>query len=190
MALVANATALVLMVGLIFLVAAVLRLEFITQFISAPVMAGFVTGLAVFVAVGQLNKLFGVEKPDGNTVEKFVGIVRELPEANIAAPSSASPRWCCCSSCLASAAGSQPGWSCCSARSPSASSTSRPVRGGDRRSSSRRDSRGPIARTATVNWLDLPLPAIAIFFVAYSEALGVAREFADTTTTGSTRTRS
>ena len=48
-------------------------------------MAGFVTGLAVFVAVGQLNKLFGVEKPDGNTVERLVGIIRELPEASIAA---------------------------------------------------------------------------------------------------------
>ena len=39
-------------------------------------------GLALFVAVGQLNKLFGVEKPEGNTVQKLLGIIRELPEAN------------------------------------------------------------------------------------------------------------
>jgi sulfate permease, SulP family len=46
------------------------------------VMDGFVMGLAIFVAVGQLNKLFGVPKPDGNTVEKLIGIVTELPQAN------------------------------------------------------------------------------------------------------------
>jgi MFS superfamily sulfate permease-like transporter len=45
-------------------------------------MDGFVMGLAIFVSVGQLNKLFGVPKPDGNTVEKFLGIVKELPQAN------------------------------------------------------------------------------------------------------------
>jgi MFS superfamily sulfate permease-like transporter len=42
-------------------------------------MDGFVMGLAVFVAVGQLNKLFGLPKPEGNTVQKFFGIIRELP---------------------------------------------------------------------------------------------------------------
>jgi MFS superfamily sulfate permease-like transporter len=41
-----------------------------------------VTGLAIFVAVGQLNKLFGVPKPEGNTVEKLLGIIKELPQAN------------------------------------------------------------------------------------------------------------
>ena len=42
----------------------------------------FVTGLALFVAVGQLNKLFGVPKGEGNTVEKLIAIVRVLPQAN------------------------------------------------------------------------------------------------------------
>ncbi len=76
------ASAFVLVTGLVFLCAGLARLGFITQFLSKPVMDGFVTGLAIFVAVGQLNKLFGVEKPEGNTVEKLVGIIRELPEAN------------------------------------------------------------------------------------------------------------
>ena len=76
------AAAFVLVTGLVFLVAGVARLGFITQFLSKPVMDGFVVGLAVFVAVGQLNKLFGVPKPEGNTVEKLIGIIRELPQAN------------------------------------------------------------------------------------------------------------
>jgi sulfate permease, SulP family len=76
------ASAFVLVTGLVFLAAGVARLGFITQFLSKPVMDGFVVGLAVFVAVGQLSKLVGVEKPEGNTVEKLVGIIRELPQAN------------------------------------------------------------------------------------------------------------
>jgi len=76
------ASAFVLVTGLVFLVAGLAKLGFITQFLSKPVMDGFVMGLAIFVAVGQLNKLFGVEKPEGNTVEKLLGIIQELPEAN------------------------------------------------------------------------------------------------------------
>jgi len=78
----AYASAFVLVTALVFLVAGLARLGFITQFLSKPVMSGFVLGLALFVAVGQLNKLFGVAKPDGNTVEKFLGILKELPQAN------------------------------------------------------------------------------------------------------------
>jgi high affinity sulfate transporter 1 len=78
----AYAAAFVLVTGGVFLAAGLARLGFITQFLSKPVMDGFVVGLAIFVTVGQVNKLFGVEKPDGNTVEKLVGVVRELPQAS------------------------------------------------------------------------------------------------------------
>jgi len=78
----AYATAFVLVVGVVYLAAGLARLGFITQFLSKPVMDGFVVGLAIFVAVGQLNKLFGVEKPEGNTVEKLLGVLKQLPEAN------------------------------------------------------------------------------------------------------------
>ena len=78
----AYAIALVLVVGVVFLVAGLARLGFITQFLSKPVMDGFVTGLAIFVAVGQLNKLFGVEKGEGNTIVKIVDVMKQLPEAN------------------------------------------------------------------------------------------------------------
>lgn len=79
---VAYASALVLVVSAVFFVAGVLRLGFITQFLSKPVMDGFVTGLAIFVAVGQLNKLFGVSKGEGNTVQKLYHIITQLPDAN------------------------------------------------------------------------------------------------------------
>ena len=78
----AYAAAFTVVVGMMFLLAALARLGFITQFLSKPVMDGFVTGLAIFVAVGQLNKLFGVPKGEGNTILKLWEIVRQLPQAN------------------------------------------------------------------------------------------------------------
>lgn len=78
----AHAAALVLIIGILFLVAGWARLGWVTQFLSKPVMDGFVTGLAIFVAVGQLNKLFGVEKGEGNTFQKLFAIIKQLPEAN------------------------------------------------------------------------------------------------------------
>jgi high affinity sulfate transporter 1 len=80
----AYAAAFVLVVGLVFLAAGVAKLGFITQFLSKPVMDGFVVGLAIFVAVGQLYKVFGVPKPDGNTVQKLIGTIQELPQTNAA----------------------------------------------------------------------------------------------------------
>jgi len=76
------AAAFVLVVGVVFLAAGLARVGYITQFLSKPVMEGFVVGLATFVAVGQLYKLVGVERPSGNTIEKLAETLRSLPEAN------------------------------------------------------------------------------------------------------------
>jgi SulP family sulfate permease len=72
------AAGLVLICGLLFLLAGFLRLGFIAQFLSKPVMEGFVFGLAIFVTVSQLPKLFGIEKGDGDTIRQFFHLVGEL----------------------------------------------------------------------------------------------------------------
>jgi sulfate permease, SulP family len=78
----AYAIALVIVVGVVFLVAGLARLGWVTQFLSKPVMDGFVVGLAIFVVVGQLNKMFGVAKGEGNTFQKLFAVIKQLPEAN------------------------------------------------------------------------------------------------------------
>jgi sulfate permease, SulP family len=78
----AYAAALVLLVGLLFVLAGLAKLGFIAQFLPRPVMEGFVLGLAIFVAVGQLNKLFGVEKGDGNVPQKLWHVLSQLDDAN------------------------------------------------------------------------------------------------------------
>ena len=78
----ANAAALVLLVGGLFLLAGVCRLGFIAQFLSRPVVEGFVFGLAIFVTVKQLPKLFGIEGGEGNTIRQLGHVLRNLGDTS------------------------------------------------------------------------------------------------------------
>ena len=80
---IALAGGLVLVVGAIFLLAGILKLGFITNFISRPVMEGFIFGLAIFVAVKQLPKLFGISHGDGNTLEQVWYVISHLGQTSI-----------------------------------------------------------------------------------------------------------
>lgn len=51
---------LALMAGLVLFVCGVLRLGFLSNFFSRPVMSGFTSGAAVVIAVGQLKPLLGL----------------------------------------------------------------------------------------------------------------------------------
>lgn len=77
-----DAAALVLFCGGLFMVAGLLRLGFIAQFLSRPVMEGFVFGLAIFVTVSQLPKLFGIKKGTGDTIAQFVHLLAHLGETS------------------------------------------------------------------------------------------------------------
>jgi sulfate permease, SulP family len=177
----AYAVTLVLVIGVIFLIAGLARLGWVTQFLSKPVMDGFITGLAIFVAVGQLNKLFGVEKGQGNVFEKFFTVIKELPQTNwvtFAVGASALallfllPRWnkkipaglvVLFASIAASYAlnlNANYGVEVAGTLPQGLPSISLP-------------------KVSLDKILEMILPAIGIFLVAYSEALGVAREFAE-----------
>jgi high affinity sulfate transporter 1 len=66
---------LALLVGLFLLLARVLRLGFIANFVSKPVLVGFEAGIGIVIAVSQLKSLLGIH-PAGRTV---LGTLRELP---------------------------------------------------------------------------------------------------------------
>jgi SulP family sulfate permease len=78
----ADGAALVLLCGALLLLAGLLRLGFIAQFLSRPVMEGFVFGLAIFVTVKQLPKLFGIEGSDGDTFEQLFHLIAHLGETS------------------------------------------------------------------------------------------------------------
>ena len=79
-----DAAVLVIFCGGLFLIAGLLRLGFVAQFLSRPVMEGFVFGLAIFVTVSQLPKLFGIEKGSGDTIEQFVHVIGHLGDTSAA----------------------------------------------------------------------------------------------------------
>ena len=58
----ALSAALAITVGLLALVAGLLRLGFLANFISEPVLKGFIIGLALTIIVRQLPKLLGIKQ--------------------------------------------------------------------------------------------------------------------------------
>jgi high affinity sulfate transporter 1 len=77
------AAGLVLITGLLFVVAGVCRLGFVTQFLSRPVMEGFVFGLAIFVSISQLPKLLGLEKGEGDSIRQLGHILANLGDSSL-----------------------------------------------------------------------------------------------------------
>lgn len=69
---------LALVTGLIAIVAGLARLGFLASFISGPVLKGYIIGLAMTILVGQLPKLLGVDKTNGDFFEQAWGLITHL----------------------------------------------------------------------------------------------------------------
>ncbi|SDR49693.1 high affinity sulphate transporter 1 [Paraburkholderia fungorum] len=81
--LIAATATLMLMVGAILTLASVLRLGFLANFISEPVLIGFKAGIAVVIVVDQIPKLLGIHFPKGSFVHNLMAIVQGLPHASL-----------------------------------------------------------------------------------------------------------
>ncbi len=75
--------ALAICVGIAGLVAAVLRLGFLTNFISEPVLKGFIVGLALTIIIGQVPGLLGLPSVSGDFFEKLFGVLREIGQLSV-----------------------------------------------------------------------------------------------------------
>ena len=69
---------LAIVTGILALAAGILRLGFLANFISEPVLKGFIIGLALTIIVGQVPKLLGIEKTEGDFFEQAWGVIRHL----------------------------------------------------------------------------------------------------------------
>jgi high affinity sulfate transporter 1 len=74
--------ALALATGVVFLIAGLAKLGWITNFMSKAVIAGFITGMSIQIIVGQFGKLFGVDVGDGDTFEKLWSTVSQIGDWN------------------------------------------------------------------------------------------------------------
>ena len=71
------------MTGMLCLLAGLLRLGFVANFLSKPVIVGFMHGLAVVVAVAQLPKVLGIKSGGETTLEQLANLLPQLGGANL-----------------------------------------------------------------------------------------------------------
>lgn len=75
----AAAVGLTLLVGALLLLMGLLRLGFIANFLSHPVISGFISGAAVLIAVSQLRYLLGVSVNGLTLPQVLPGLYAQLP---------------------------------------------------------------------------------------------------------------
>jgi len=78
----ASAT-LALLVGAILVVASVLRLGFIANFISEPVLIGFKAGIGVVIVVDQVPKILGIHFSGGSFPHNLLAIARGIAKTSL-----------------------------------------------------------------------------------------------------------
>jgi len=69
--------------GLILLAMGLFRLGFLANFLSHPVISGFITATGILIAAGQLKHILGVSAGGHNLIEISVSLVTHSPATNI-----------------------------------------------------------------------------------------------------------
>ena len=82
--LIAAAATLAVLVGVVLMIASVLRLGFVADFISEPVLVGFKSGICMVIIVDQLPKLLGIHVDKTGFFRDVAHIVQSLPQLSIA----------------------------------------------------------------------------------------------------------
>lgn len=73
---------LTLLVGAILVAASLLRLGFIANFISEPVLIGFKAGIGLVIVVDQVPKILGVHFARGSFVQNLLATIRNIPHTS------------------------------------------------------------------------------------------------------------
>ena len=77
----ASAT-LTLLVGAALLLACLLRLGIVANFISEPVLVGFKAGIGLVIVVDQIPKILGIHFPRGTFLQNVLSLVHTLPKTS------------------------------------------------------------------------------------------------------------
>lgn len=72
------------MVGFLALISWALRLGFIIKFISKTVLSGFLAGIALYIASGQIPKLFGISGGSGTFFDRIYFLLVHIDQTNLA----------------------------------------------------------------------------------------------------------
>lgn len=82
-ALIRTSATLALLVGVVLVLASLLRLGFIANFISEPVLVGFKAGIGLVIVLDQVPKILGIHFAKGTFLRNLLSIVKGLPEASL-----------------------------------------------------------------------------------------------------------
>jgi len=74
---------LALLVGAILVVASLLRLGFIANFISEPVLVGFKAGIGLVIILDQVPKILGIHFAKGSFLHNIFATVKSVPQASL-----------------------------------------------------------------------------------------------------------
>ncbi len=77
------AAMLTLLVGGMLVLASLLRLGFIANFISEPVLIGFKAGIGLVIVLDQVPKILGVHFARGTFVQNLLATVRSIPHTSL-----------------------------------------------------------------------------------------------------------
>ena len=74
---------LTLLVGGFLIVASVLRMGFIANFISEPVLVGFKAGIGLVIVLDQIPKILGIHFARGTFLQNLLATIREIPHTSL-----------------------------------------------------------------------------------------------------------
>jgi SulP family sulfate permease len=72
---IAYTVALALGAGLVLIAAGLLRVGWLAEFLSKPIVTGFVIGLTLLVIVGEAPKLLGIPAPQGDVLDRAQALI-------------------------------------------------------------------------------------------------------------------
>ena len=79
----ALAAALAILIGIICLIAGKLKMGFVDDFFSKPILTGYITGTALIVIASQLGKIFGISLENDDFFAKIWELITSLDQTHL-----------------------------------------------------------------------------------------------------------
>ena len=80
---VAITSALAIAAGIVLAAIGLLRVAWLAEFLSKPIVTGFVFGLTVTIIIGELPTLLGIPKPPGDLIGVLVRTIQNIDETHV-----------------------------------------------------------------------------------------------------------
>ncbi len=80
---VAITAALAIAAGIVLAAIGLLRVAWLAEFLSKPIVTGFVFGLTVTIIIGELPTLLGIPKPPGDMIGVLVRTIQNIDETHV-----------------------------------------------------------------------------------------------------------